>query len=160
MIQIMHAGTSGNAAIEMLNSDSNEFHQILINRASGTNVGIRLNGSASAATLVARNNVFYNCSPGLGGMQAVTNTFPALDNYNIQQQVGNGEPIPTIGSGCSLYFSVNGTQNGGAYSTLLGNIPAIALNANFTTTLATNTNTNLQFFAQANEVWLIEFAGN
>lgn len=154
-VQIVHSGSNGNAAIELLNADSNTFINCYVNRGSGTNVGIRFNGSNSAATLVARNNVLINCSPGLGGIvsKATGLTFPALDNYAVLQQVGNGEPVPTIEAGSSFYFSCNGTQNGGAFSTLLGNIPAFKLNSNFTTTIATNTNTGLQFFAQPNEVW-------
>lgn len=160
-IQIMHAGTSGNAAIELLNSDSNLFFNCYVNRASGTNVGIRLNGSSTAATLVARNNVFFSCSAGLGGAlgRATALTFPALDNYFYGYQVGNGEPVPVIEAGSSLYFQANGTQNGGAFSTFLGNIPSMKLNANYTNSTVTAANTTLQFYAQPGEVFKIEFNG-
>lgn len=122
-IAILHAGTSGTGAIEFLNSDSNEMFNVVINRASGTNPGVRFNGSNVGTANTARNNHFWGGSAGAGGVLTTAGfTFPDIDNYWDGYQVGNGEPIPgpNLANGSIFHFTVNGTQNGGQFAQMTG----------------------------------------
>lgn len=123
MWQLSHGTTWGPAAFELLNSDSIDFLHVVINGGSNTNdgainrirkPGVRLNSGLSA-TLAARNNSFRGGSAGAGGVSAmgVSNAgallWSATPNYWDLYELGNGEPVPTVETGC--YFSW--TPNGG-----------------------------------------------
>lgn len=141
-IIIEQGSVFGPAAIEFRNSDSNEFHNLVINGGSAaatnatnrlTKPGVRFNGSNFANTMASRNNVLYGGSPGAGGcsVMALTNAGVLLvgaasANYWDDQQVANGEPRPNIealaisatqgGAGGGFGFSVNGSLAPGAHS--------------------------------------------
>jgi polygalacturonase len=156
--QISH--TNG-IAIKLLNSDTNEFNNISINRSGGgTAVGVEINGSTVGDNYTARNNVFFSCSAGAGGctVRGTSSgaTYPSLDTHWHDYQVGNGEPVPVIETAANMIFNANGTQNGGSFSTLLGNIPALQLSSNVTTNVTTRTSTNLSFPIRPSEQWYVE----
>lgn len=64
--------------------------------------------------------------------------------------VGNGDYTTTIGNTQSTTTHIYGAPSGGG---MIGK----RLSANYTTTLATNVDTDLSFAVAANEVWMIEF---
>lgn len=109
MLQLSHRGTSGNPAIELLNCDNNAFVSCYVNRFDGTNPGIRLNGSNTAADRVARNNYFVHCSAGDGGLiaRATGLTHAATPNFAERYQRGNGEPAATVESGATFTYTTN-----------------------------------------------------
>lgn len=141
-ISILHSTGKG---VQLLNADSNKFMNLVVNRgAGGTGIGVEINGSNVGAINCGRNNMFYGGSAGVGGVSVLgteTTTFPALDNYWHDYEVGNGEPAPLIGVGTNFKFSVNGASNAiPQYSTLTGD------------RLLTNSNTTTQTFAVATTV--------
>lgn len=127
--QISHGTTWGPAAIELKNSDSNDFIQILINGGNVTSdgainrirkPGVRLNGSATNSTLSARNNTFRGGSAGAGGVSAMglTNAGARLagqsgPNYWDLYQIGNGESIPVVEGNACFDWTPNGGMRTG-----------------------------------------------
>lgn len=124
MGQISHGTTWGPAAMEFFNSDSIEFHQIMVNGGNATNdglinrirkPGVRQNGSNTAVSLAARNNTFISGDPGAGGISCMASlntgarmAFPSGPTYWSLMQLGNGAPVPTVESGASLEWTPNG----------------------------------------------------
>jgi hypothetical protein len=133
MAVINHGTTWGPAAVEFQNGDSMVLRQIVINGGSNTTLsgsnrqqkpGIRFNGSNTAQTLAARNNIVYDGDPGSGGggvsAMAVLNTgstmsYPSGPNKWYNYQLGNGSPLPTIEAGAQLVWSGNGMVNTGEH---------------------------------------------
>lgn len=129
-IQISIGTTFGPAGIDLGNSDSITWEQVIIN--GGSNVtevngnrqrrpGVRMSGSTVSASLAARNHVFRDIDPGgspggpLGGISVmgVLNTgalmaFPSGPHYVELQQMGNGSPVPTVETGGNLTWTGNG----------------------------------------------------
>lgn len=121
-----HGTTWGPAAINLRNSDSNEFTNVVINGGSNTVInatnrvtkpGVRFNASAlsQATGLSSRNNVFKSGSPGAGGfsVMGVNNTGAVLTTQSgptiwEDMQMGNGEPIPTIEGNVYVMWWPNG----------------------------------------------------
>lgn len=124
MLQISHGTTWGPAGIVCKNSDSIEFIQPMVNGGNNTNdgavnrirkPGVRLNGSATSATLASRNNSFRSGSAGAGGVSVMglTNAGARLlaqasSNYWNLYQLGNGEPLPTIEGNAFFDWEPNG----------------------------------------------------
>lgn len=127
--QISHGTTWGPAAVELKNSDSNDFIRITISGGSVINdgavnrirkPGVRLNGSASSSTLSARNNTFRGGSAGSGGVSAmgVNNVGARLagqsgPTYWDLYQLGNGEAIPVIEGNAYFDWTPNGAWRAG-----------------------------------------------
>lgn len=123
-VQLSHGTTWGPAAMEFRNCDSIESTNVVVNGGNHTNdgainrirkPGVRFNGSNSAATLAARNNVFRSGDPGAGGVSqmGVLNTGSRLlsqaqANYWDLYQLGNGAPIPDIEGNAFFYWTPNG----------------------------------------------------
>jgi hypothetical protein len=133
---IEHGTTFGPAAVCFRNSDSNEFHNLVINGGSATVIsatnrvtkpGVRFNGSNTTFSLSARNNIIYSSSPGVGGCSVMSLTAagalllsPAVANGWDRQQLANGEPLPTVETvatsgtqGPAGSYFANGSYNGG-----------------------------------------------
>lgn len=127
-IIVSHGTTWGPAAIDLRNSDSNEFTNVVINGGSNTVInainrvtkpGVRFNASAlsQASGLSSRNNVFKSGSPGAGGfsVMGVNNAGAILTTQSgptiwEDMQMGNGEPIPTVeGNAYVLWWPNGGT---------------------------------------------------
>lgn len=125
-VVVSQGTTWGPAALDLRNSDSNEFSNICVNGGLATVInatnrvtkpGVRISGSITALVnaLSARNNVFKNCSAGVGGcsQMGVNNagallTTQAGPTYWLDYQLGNGEPIPTVEGNTFFQWSPNG----------------------------------------------------
>lgn len=124
MLQLSHGTTWGPAAVELRNSDSIDFIQMVINGGSATSdgainrvrkPGVRINGSNTSDTLAARNNTFRGGSAGAGGVSVmgVLNTGSRMSamaqpNYWELYQMGNGEPAPTVEGNTYFAWTLNG----------------------------------------------------
>jgi hypothetical protein len=132
MGQLSHGTTWGPAAIELANSDSIDFIQVLCNGGNPTNLGainrvtkpgVRINGSNTNATLASRNNTFHGGSAGAGGVShmGLTATGSRLlamagPTYWDYYQLGNGEAIPNVEGNSPFYWSANGGFHPGSSS--------------------------------------------
>lgn len=131
MIEIIHSSGKG---VQHLNSDSNLFNQLVINRTiGGTGIGIEESGSNTSAALASRNNHYISGTAGLGGLtvRGTGLTFPAGPTYWTGYQQGNGEPAPTVEAGGILFWTPNGGLPAGPVST-----PAVGAPAALTTPAA------------------------
>lgn len=131
MVHISHGTTWGPAAIEFLNSDSISFRQVVINGGNATveansnrnrKPGVRFNGSNTSAGLAARNNIFYDGDPGVGGVSSMglnntgsSHLAPAAPNKWFQMQLGNGAPVPTVEGSSQFVWTGNGMLNTGEH---------------------------------------------
>jgi len=120
------AGTWGPASIELRNSDSNEFTNVVVNGGLATALaqpnritkpGVRFMGSNTNATLASRNNVFKSGSAGVGGVSnmGILNTNAIMlaqagPNYWDEYQLGNAEPVPVVEGNSYFQWSPNGAM--------------------------------------------------
>lgn len=92
-------------AIKDINSDTNHFDFLVINRsAGGTGIGVEI-GAGSTNAFASRNNVFGSVSFGSGAIVCrgtPTNTFPSGPTIVMNYQLANGEALPTIEAGALL----------------------------------------------------------
>lgn len=127
------------AAIKDINSDSNYYDVVVINRAGGgTGLGAEI-GAAPTSVGASRNNVFNHVSFGAGGLTlrgTPTAAFPSGPTYVHDLQLANGEALPTVEAGATLYWQPNGCFRPGILGT-----PATAAQAAITaaTTAVTGT---------------------
>jgi hypothetical protein len=103
-------------ALKDINSDSNYFNFMIINRAGGgTGIGAEIGAGASVAG-ASRNNVFNHVSFGPGGLTCrgtPTNTFGSGPTYVQAYQLANGEPAATIEAGAQAFIQYNGALTPG-----------------------------------------------
>lgn len=101
-VKIAHLNGIG---IKDINSDTNTFDLVIINRASGgTGIGAEI-GAGAANTFASRNNLFGHASFGAGGLTCrgtPTNTFPSQPTIVMNYQLANGEVLPTVEAGAIL----------------------------------------------------------
>lgn len=101
-IKIAHNNGIG---INDINSDTNTYESLIINRASGgTGIGAVI-GAGSTNAFASRNNVFGHCSFGPGGITTrgtPTATFPSGPTIVMNYQLANGEALPTVEAGSLL----------------------------------------------------------
>lgn len=107
-----------NAAAYLGNSDSNRFVGLVWNRTSaGTPTGIGWDVQGATAivgpTGTSRNNVWLGGDAGPGGVNLRgTNSYgytaAALPNYWILYELGNGAPVPVVGTGAFFQGTYNG----------------------------------------------------
>ncbi|MCW3039360.1 MAG: hypothetical protein JWM31_1265 [Solirubrobacterales bacterium] len=103
------------------NSDDNVLHNIYWNRVGGPaaspsplGIGVDMQGSGMAGGLAtSRNNQFFSGDPGPGGIRLRgTNDYgylsPASANVWDRMQMGNGAPVPVIGTGAQFDWTMNG----------------------------------------------------
>jgi hypothetical protein len=105
-VSILHLNGT---ALKSINTDSNRFSGVTINRAGGgTGIGIELNG-ASAAVSASRANFFYFLSAGAGGLISRGSGLaaPADRNWVYGYSTENGEPLPTIETGSTLFYATD-----------------------------------------------------
>lgn len=107
-IKIAHLNGIG---IKDINSDTNLFNSVVINRAAGgSGIGAEI-GAGSTVSLASRNNVFRHASFGAGGLTTrgtPTATFPSGPTRVYDYQLANGEALPTIEAGSILQVNYNG----------------------------------------------------
>ncbi len=119
--------TWGPAAVECINSDSNDMIDCFFNGGNPTVInainrvtkpGVRLNGSATNLTLSCRNWTFRGGDMGslngggisimgVGATGAILLS-PATSNYCELYQLGNGDALPTAETGTSFQWTGNG----------------------------------------------------
>lgn len=111
------------AAAYLGNSDTNHFHGMTWNRSTAgtpTGIGWDVQGCTAIgfvsgqAVAVSRNNVWWGGDPGSGGVNIRgTNSYgytgPATPNRWISYELGNGAPIPVVGTGAYFTWEGNGT---------------------------------------------------
>lgn len=100
-------------AVQLYNCDNNVIERIrLFREVGGTAAGVAFNGGAFNEE--ARSNVIIDCSPGAGGVRAAgTETGAASaskDNYIEFYDTPNGAPLPTYGTGASLWYGTNDSK--------------------------------------------------
>lgn len=107
-VKISHINADG---IKDINSDTNFYDTVVINRVSGgTGLGAEI-GAGTTAAAASRNNVFNHCSFGAGGLTCrgtPTATFASGPTRVMNYQLANGEALPTIETGANLYWDGNG----------------------------------------------------
>lgn len=103
--------------IKDINSDTNYFDFVVINRVGGgTGIGAEIGAGATNA-IASRNNVFNHASFGAGGLTArgtPTAVFPSGPTRVMNYQVANGEVLPTVEAGALLDTNYNGAFRVGA----------------------------------------------
>lgn len=103
--------------IKDINSDTNYFDFVVINRVGGgTGVGAEIGAGATNA-IASRNNIFNHVSFGAGGLTArgtPTATFPSGPTRVMNYQLANGEVLPTVEAGALLETNYNGAFRVGA----------------------------------------------
>lgn len=115
-IKSIDGNYSAGDAVIIGNADNNIFDTIRLHRSSGTNYGVVLQGGA--ANNEARQNIFIDLSPGLGGL--IAKGTPAYssashDNYILAYDTLNGAPLPVYETGATLF-----------YNTLDGKFPSVS----------------------------------
>lgn len=111
-IKIAHVNGVG---VKDINSDTNFFDFMVINRAGGTGIGAEI-GAGVTASLASRNNVFNHISFGAGGLTlrgTPTATFPSGPTYVKGYQLANGEVAATVEAGAYADIQYNGASSPG-----------------------------------------------